>query len=79
MKGKASVIFPTVMAFIMSFLMTAVVTFVNIGFPPGFFHAWMKAWAIAFPGATIVAMIAAPPARLITDRLVRWLDGAVDS
>ena len=35
----------------------------------------MAAWAVAFPGATIAALIAQGPARYVTERVVRWLDG----
>ncbi|MEZ5876496.1 MAG: DUF2798 domain-containing protein [Tepidamorphaceae bacterium] len=74
MRGKAKIIFPTVMAFIMSFLMSGIVTALNIGLPPDFLHRWMAAWAAAFPIAVVATFAAQMPALYVTERIVIWLD-----
>lgn len=73
--GKAKIIFPTIMAGVMAFLMTGVVTFLNVGVPPDFLRRWATAFVIAWPLATISAMIAMPIARRLTQRIVVLLDG----
>jgi len=67
--------FPVVFAFfltiVMVFIITGVGTAMNVGFPPDFFARWMKAWVaswlVAFPAAIVVA----PLARRLTERVLR--------
>ncbi|MFN0264326.1 DUF2798 domain-containing protein [Tepidamorphus sp. 3E244] len=75
MTGKARLIFPIVMAFIMSFLMSGIVTATNIGLPPDFLSRWMSAWAFAFPPAVVATLLAQAPARYVTERIIRLIDG----
>jgi hypothetical protein len=75
MQGKAKIIQPVIMAGIMAFLMTAVITFINLGLPPDFLRRWAVAFVIAWPLATIAAMIAIPVAQRLTKRIVAAIEG----
>ena len=72
-KIKARSFFPSsgIIVFIVSFL----VTFLNIGFRANFVFLWLKAFVTAWPLAALVAFVAIPLARRLTQRLVVMLDG----
>jgi len=74
MEGKASFIFPVLMAGIMAFLMTGLITWLNLGFPHGFGWLWARAFLIAWPAATVAAFIAIPMARKATAIIVSLIE-----
>jgi len=76
MDGKARIVFPIVITAIIVFVVSGVVTFVNIGLRPGFVAQWLRAFAIGWPVATIVAFIAIPHARRLTQWIVARIEGA---
>jgi hypothetical protein len=75
MEGKAKIIFPVVMTFIIVFLVSAVVTFLNIGLRADYLAQWLGSFIIAWPIAAVVAFIAIPLARLVTQKLVAVIEG----
>jgi len=69
-RGFFPIVFAFFLTIMMVFIVTGVGTAMNVGFPPNFFALWMKAWgagwAVAFPAAIVVA----PLARRLTERVL---------
>ena len=75
MQDKARFIQPVIVVAAMAFLMTALITFINLGLPPDYLRRWAIAFAIAWPFATIAAIIAIPIAKRATSFIIEKLDG----
>jgi hypothetical protein len=75
MDRKAKIIFPIVVTAIIVFMVSGVVTFLNIGLRHDYLAQWMRAFAVGWPVAAIVAFVAIPVARVVTQRLVSLIDG----
>lgn len=64
-------ILAAVMTAVMVFMVTLVVTFINLGFRADFLSQWAKAYFIAWPIAAITAFFVMPPARRVTDAIMK--------
>ena len=77
MEGKARFVFPVVITAIIVFVVSAVVTFFNIGLRADFVPRWLSAFLVGWPVAAVTAFIALPFARVVTQRIVGLIDGAI--
>jgi hypothetical protein len=75
MEGKARFIFPILATALIVFVVSAVVTFANIGFHPDFVHRWLSAFSIGWPVAAVIALLAFPLLRRLTNGLVTFIEG----
>jgi hypothetical protein len=57
------------------FVVSAVVTFANIGFHPDFVRRWLSAFSIGWPVAAVIALLAFPALRRVTNGLVNFIEG----
>ena len=64
-------ILAAVMTAVMVFMVTLVVTFLNLGLRADFLAQWAKAYFIAWPIAAITAFFVMPPARRVTDAIMK--------
>ena len=77
MEGKARFVFPIVITAIIVFVVSGVVTFFNIGLRADFVPRWLSAFLIGWPVAAVIAFFALPFARVVTQRIVNLIDGAI--
>jgi hypothetical protein len=77
MEGKARFVFPIVITAIIVFIVSAVVTFFNIGLRADFVPRWLSAFLVGWPVAAVTAFLAFPYARVVTQRIVGMIDGAI--
>jgi len=75
MEGKARFIFPVLATALIVFVVSAVVTFTNVGFRADFVRRWLSAFSIGWPVAVVIALLAFPLLRRITNRLVAFIEG----
>lgn len=68
-KKLAPALFAFFLTMVMVLVVTGVTTALNVGFPPDFLAKWLKAWLIAWAVAFPAAMLWAPWARKIVERL----------
>jgi Protein of unknown function (DUF2798) len=77
MEGNARFVFPIVITAIIVFVVSGVVTFFNIGLRADFVPRWLSAFLIGWPVAAVIAFVAFPFARVVTQRIVGVIDGAI--
>jgi hypothetical protein len=77
MEGKARYVFPIVITAIIVFVVSGVVTFFNIGLRADFVPRWLSAFVVGWPIAAVTAFFALPFARVVTQRIVDLIDGAI--
>ena len=75
MEGKAKFIFPVLATALIVFVVSGVVTFTNVGFRADFVRRWLSAFSIGWPVAVVIALLAFPLLRRITNRLVAFIEG----
>lgn len=75
MRLRAEHIQPLVMAGIMALLMTGFITWLNLGLPEGFLLLWLRAFLIAWPMASIAAILAIPLSSRISRKLLQIIYG----
>jgi len=70
-RGFFPIVFAFFLTIMMVFIVTGVGTAMNVGFPPDFFARWMKAWIVAWMVAFPAAIVIAPLARRLTEKVLR--------
>ena len=68
-KQYFQLVFVTIMALLMSAFMSAAMTLVNTGLAAEFFRHWLKAFSISCLVAIPVALVVAPKARLLAQKI----------
>jgi hypothetical protein len=74
MEGKARFIFPIIISALIV-VVSGVVTFTNIGLRADFVPRWLKAFVTGWPVVAVLAFVAIPYVRRVTEVIVRMIEG----